>query len=170
MVARVSIFARVAFVLGVFIVAVACCAFLTPFSYPLILLGELPAYRLLLGAIQTVFCVGCACLIQLCLRTDLTLVASPDLLEGLDDDAPGVSVLLCNHPTRLDWMYVWASMAMNDCPPGASLPELRIVLKGELKKAPLLGWFMQQNNYLFLRRNFEQDKHHLAAMSAHVAR
>jgi len=167
----VPILMRAVFGLLVLLVAIACCVVLTPISYILFLTGELPAYRLLLGIIQSLFCTGCATAIEVCLdsRIVMSLDDSLSAKSGVSS-IPGISVLLCNHPTRLDWMYVWAAMATSQTPIGLSIPELRIVLKGELKKAPLLGWFMQQNNYMFLRRNFEADKHHLAAMSAHVAR
>lgn len=38
-----------------------------------------------------------------------------------------------------------------------------IVLKESLKRIPILGWGMQFSQFIFLKRNWEKDKPHLAA-------
>ena len=56
-------------------------------------------------------------------------------------------LLISNHPSRIDWMFHWAlAIALG------RLPELKIVLKDSLRKAPGFGWAMQCNAYPFLSR------------------
>ncbi|CAJ1461114.1 unnamed protein product [Effrenium voratum] len=58
-----------------------------------------------------------------------------------------------NHPTRIDWLFLWALPISL-----GRLPGLKIVLKEVLRKAPGFGWAMQCATYAFLTRgNRETD-------------
>ena len=64
----------------------------------------------------------------------------------LTDRAP---LLLCNHRTRVDWMYAgWCYSRML-----GSTSSLRFVLKDSLRAAPVFGWVMQIVMCIFLSRN-----------------
>lgn len=63
-----------------------------------------------------------------------------------DDSAP---LLLCNHRTRVDWMYAgWCYSKML-----GSTSALRFILKDSLRAFPVFGWVMQIMMCIFLSRN-----------------
>lgn len=68
-------------------------------------------------------------------------------------------LLITNHRTRLDWLLI-LNMLMNE----GRIPGLRFSLKAPLKNVPFIGWFLQLNCHIFLNRNFEADKEHIAQM------
>lgn len=62
-------------------------------------------------------------------------------------------LILCNHRTRVDWMYagwLYASCLHH-------YPCLSFILKNDLKTWPFFGWCMQMMLYIFLTRHREQD-------------
>mmetsp|Transcript_5254 Transcript_5254/g.16054 ORF Transcript_5254/g.16054 Transcript_5254/m.16054 type:complete len:373 (-) Transcript_5254:42-1160(-) len=63
------------------------------------------------------------------------------------------SIMICNHRTRLDWMFLWNLSYRVGLPTA-----LRIVLKKELKFVPGLGWCTGILSYMFLSRNWEHDE------------
>ncbi len=64
------------------------------------------------------------------------------------------TLLLCNHRTRVDWMYagwVYNMMCRNN-------KTLRFIMKDELRAVPVFGWVMQIVMCIFLnRKNKERD-------------
>lgn len=68
----------------------------------------------------------------------------------LNDKGP---LILCNHRTRVDWMFAgWCYAAY------AHLnSDLRIVLKESLRSVPVFGWAMQLMMYIFLSRRRDMD-------------
>ena len=65
-----------------------------------------------------------------------------------NDRAP---LLLCNHRTRVDWMYAgWCYSRMI-----GSASSLRFILKDSLRAAPIFGWVMQIVMCIFLSRKRE---------------
>lgn len=64
------------------------------------------------------------------------------------------TLLLCNHRTRVDWMYagwVYNMMARNN-------KTLRFIMKDELRSVPIFGWVMQIVMCIFLnRKNKDAD-------------
>ena len=69
------------------------------------------------------------------------------------------SILLCNHHTRIDYMFIWC-LAFH-C---RFLSSLKIVLKKSLKKVPFLGWAMQFMEYTFLARVRVQDEPYIRSV------
>lgn len=63
------------------------------------------------------------------------------------------SLLILNHRTRLDWMFLWMLYSRLE-----ALHELKAVLKSDLKQIPGPGWAMQHSAYLFLKRSWAEDK------------
>jgi len=63
-----------------------------------------------------------------------------------------VAVMISNHRTRLDWMFLWSFIAE-----WGSLEHEKIILKRSLKSSPGFGWAMQKFCFLFLDRKWEQD-------------
>ena len=57
-----------------------------------------------------------------------------------------------------DWMYLWY-IAYTAGMHG----RIFIVLKESLKRIPVIGWGMQFSQFIFLKRNWEKDKPHMAA-------
>ncbi|SMR56018.1 unnamed protein product [Zymoseptoria tritici ST99CH_3D1] len=88
-----------------------------------------------------------------------------DQLFQMDDGTlkcnfPHRLVLMGNHQLYTDWLYLWWIAYTNN-----THGRVYIILKESLKKVPIIGWGMQFYNFIFLSRNWEQDrykfKHHL---------
>lgn len=71
---------------------------------------------------------------------------------------PSRMILIANHQIYTDWLYLWWIAYCNDMH-----GRLYIVLKESLKKIPVLGWGMQMSQFIFLKRNWEQDRPHMAS-------
>lgn len=66
------------------------------------------------------------------------------------------TVLLLNHRTRLDWFFFFSYIFHSSI-----LNRHKISLKDMLKWFPGIGWGMQTSGYIFLKRNWENDKDHI---------
>lgn len=83
------------------------------------------------------------------------LLKSPD--GNLVLDFPKRLVLIANHQIYTDWLYLWWIAYCN-----GMHGWLYIILKESLKKIPVLGWGMQLSQFIFLKRNWEEDKPNMA--------
>ncbi|CAA6667470.1 unnamed protein product [Spirodela intermedia] len=63
------------------------------------------------------------------------------------------ALILANHRTEVDWMYLWNFAARKGC-----LGCLKYVLKSSLMKVPLLGWGFQILEYIPVERKWEIDE------------
>jgi lysocardiolipin and lysophospholipid acyltransferase len=72
------------------------------------------------------------------------------------------SLILLNHRTRLDWMFIWMVHSRFEI-----LEQLKIVLKAQLKSLPGAGWAMQHAAYIFLDRNWEKDQQTIKNISGY---
>ena len=73
---------------------------------------------------------------------------------------PGESAMfIMNHRTRLDWMFLWSPLMAFQ-----TLDQLKVILKNDLKLVPGVGWAMQLNNFIFLRRKWDVDEGILTKM------
>ncbi|XP_063826798.1 lysocardiolipin acyltransferase 1-like [Ostrinia nubilalis] len=92
------------------------------------------------------------------------------------------TIIIMNHRTRVDWNYVWIALyhASHDparvetciCKETTSNREkndildvvaggrskIKFVLKDELKVVPGMGWIMQLNFFLYVKRNWQEDQ------------
>ncbi|XP_037662492.1 lysocardiolipin acyltransferase 1 isoform X2 [Choloepus didactylus] len=69
------------------------------------------------------------------------------------------SVIIMNHRTRMDWMFLW------NCLMRYSYLRLeKICLKASLKSVPGFGWAMQAAAYIFIHRKWKEDKSHFEDM------
>ncbi|XP_018618355.2 lysocardiolipin acyltransferase 1 [Scleropages formosus] len=99
--------------------------------------------------------------------TWLTLpVALLELVFGVkvvitgDGFIPGErSVIIMNHRTRLDWMFLWCCLLRY-----SYLRLEKICLKAGLKAIPGFGWAMQVASFIFIHRRWEQDRSHMSNM------
>ncbi|GAU95574.1 hypothetical protein RvY_07172 [Ramazzottius varieornatus] len=62
------------------------------------------------------------------------------------------SMIIMNHRTRLDWLFLWTALFPH------ALPRHKIILKKDLKFLPGSGWSMQTAGFLFLDRKWENDQ------------
>ncbi|XP_039605518.1 lysocardiolipin acyltransferase 1 isoform X1 [Polypterus senegalus] len=69
------------------------------------------------------------------------------------------SVIIMNHRTRLDWMFLWNCLLRY-----SYLRLEKICLKAPLKAVPGFGWAMQVAAFIFIQRRWEEDRHHMEAM------
>ncbi|CAJ0583293.1 unnamed protein product, partial [Mesorhabditis spiculigera] len=65
------------------------------------------------------------------------------------------ALIIMNHRTRLDWLFLWNALYKMD--PWLLTTE-KITLKNGLKKIPGAGWAMSCASYIFLERNIEKDR------------
>ncbi|VVD00495.1 unnamed protein product [Leptidea sinapis] len=91
------------------------------------------------------------------------------------------TIIIMNHRTRVDWNYVWIALyhatqntnvfecvckenevsmekrnILDIIAGGKS--RIKVVLKDEIKSVPGMGWIMQLNYFLYLKRNWEEDQ------------
>lgn len=85
-------------------------------------------------------------------------------LEALRKQLVGHNVvLICNHRTCLDWMFLWALCLMT-----GRIGSMKIALRNDMKMWPGCGWAMQCFGFVFLsRRNREADLVTLANAAKH---
>ncbi|XP_072533455.1 lysocardiolipin acyltransferase 1 [Salminus brasiliensis] len=77
-----------------------------------------------------------------------------------DGFVPGErSVIIMNHRTRLDWMFLWCCLLRY-----SYLRLEKICLKAALKAVPGFGWAMQVASFIFIQRKWEEDRSHMANM------
>jgi 1-acyl-sn-glycerol-3-phosphate acyltransferase len=84
------------------------------------------------------------------------LLKSPE--SNLILNFPSRIILIANHQIYTDWLYLWWIAYCN-----GMHGRLYIILKESLKKIPVLGWGMQLSQFIFLKRNWEKDKPHMAS-------
>ncbi|CAF3059127.1 unnamed protein product [Rotaria socialis] len=87
-----------------------------------------------------------------CLLEDLFNIKIVVTGDDLSNDKKR-SLIILNHRTRLDWMFVWMLHSRYKI-----LKQLKIVLKAQLKRVPFLGWSIQHAGYLFLERIWTKDQ------------
>lgn len=63
-------------------------------------------------------------------------------------------IMMGNHQLYTDWLYLWWIAYTNKMH-----GHIYIILKESLKKVPIIGWGMQYYNFIFLSRNWEQDRY-----------
>ncbi|XP_028042111.1 lysocardiolipin acyltransferase 1-like [Bombyx mandarina] len=93
------------------------------------------------------------------------------------------TIMIMNHRTRVDWNYVWIALyhatqnPNEDCrvckeqlngleEPGSVFDiggksKIKIVLKDGIKNIPAIGWIMQLNFFLYVKRNWQEDNNNL---------
>ncbi|XP_053238977.1 lysocardiolipin acyltransferase 1 isoform X1 [Podarcis raffonei] len=69
------------------------------------------------------------------------------------------SVIIMNHRTRMDWMFLWNCLLRY-----SYLRLEKICLKSSLKGIPGFGWAMQVAAFIFIHRRWEEDKNHFENM------
>jgi len=73
-------------------------------------------------------------------------------------------VLICNHRTRLDWMFLWAFLGRF-----GRLQNFKIYIKRSLRNLPGPGWAMQFLGFFFLHRKWEKDEAMITSLLEHYA-
>ncbi|XP_034051071.1 lysocardiolipin acyltransferase 1 isoform X2 [Thalassophryne amazonica] len=90
----------------------------------------------------------------------LELVFGVKVVITGDGFIPGErSVIIMNHRTRLDWMFLWCCLLR--C---SYLRLEKICLKAALKAVPGFGWAMQVACFVFIHRRWDVDKKHMENM------
>lgn len=98
------------------------------------------AYRCAVDAVAFGWFTCAAALLELVGRTSIRI-------SGPFTTDDRVVLLICNHHSRVDWMYIWCM-----CAHLGVTRRLKIALKGSLRKVPLFGWAMQSFLFIFLSR------------------
>jgi 1-acyl-sn-glycerol-3-phosphate acyltransferase len=87
------------------------------------------------------------------MRGQLLKTMNGDLLCNFPDRL----VLIANHQIYTDWLYLWWIAYTN-----GMHGRLFVVLKESLRRIPVIGWGMQFYQFIFMKRNWEQDKPNMA--------
>ncbi|KAL8995014.1 MAG: hypothetical protein Q9169_005162 [Polycauliona sp. 2 TL-2023] len=87
-------------------------------------------------------------------RGELMTTTDGDLLSNF----PERMILIANHQIYTDWLYLWWIGYTN-----GMHGRIYVVLKESLRRIPVIGWGMQFSQFIFLKRNWEEDKDRLAA-------
>ncbi|KAL8675524.1 MAG: hypothetical protein Q9168_000036 [Polycauliona sp. 1 TL-2023] len=87
-------------------------------------------------------------------RGELMRTTDGDLLSNF----PERMILIANHQIYTDWLYLWWIGYTN-----GMHGRIYVVLKESLRRIPVIGWGMQFSQFIFLKRNWEEDKDSLAA-------
>ncbi|CAB3226708.1 unnamed protein product [Arctia plantaginis] len=95
------------------------------------------------------------------------------------------TIIVMNHRTRVDWNYVWIALYHATQNPVRDIctckqpvdrqgaedigvldisgkAKIKFVLKDEIKSIPGIGWIMQLNFFLYVKRNWQEDQVNLA--------
>ncbi|CAG5027901.1 unnamed protein product [Parnassius apollo] len=98
------------------------------------------------------------------------------------------TIIVMNHRTRVDWNYVWIALyhatqetdsirqtGLVNCNDfkckdkndvfdliAGGKSRLKFVLKDEIKALPGMGWIMQLNFFLYVKRNWQEDQQNLS--------
>ncbi|XP_032516871.2 lysocardiolipin acyltransferase 1-like isoform X2 [Danaus plexippus] len=93
------------------------------------------------------------------------------------------TIIIMNHRTRVDWNYIWIALYhatqrkkystyvkesnsmdfFSKCKHifdtiSGGTAKIKFVLKDEIKSVPGLGWIMQLNYFLYVKRNWQEDQ------------
>ncbi|RDD40308.1 Lysocardiolipin acyltransferase 1 [Trichoplax sp. H2] len=71
----------------------------------------------------------------------------------LPQDPKERCIIIMNHRTRQDWLLFWAVSHRY-----FAVENIKIILRGDLKYVPGVGWGMQMLNFIFLKRKWEKDR------------
>jgi len=114
-------------------------------ALPLILFW--PAlFRKIIDTIQACWEAFNTSLLQLIFGVEF--VFTGDNINHLDN-----AVMVMNHPTRTDWNFFWPALFHT-----SSSHNNKIVLKESIRKIPGAGWAMALSRFVFLQRDWNQDK------------
>ncbi|KAJ2951120.1 hypothetical protein O0L34_g5508 [Tuta absoluta] len=99
------------------------------------------------------------------------------------------TIVILNHRTRVDWNYVWIALyhatqealkekcsckeqreEQSDMFDVGGKSKIKFVLKDELKVVPGLGWIMQLNFFLYVKRAWREDQLSLTQFADYYAR
>ncbi|KAL1489346.1 hypothetical protein ABEB36_014259 [Hypothenemus hampei] len=69
-----------------------------------------------------------------------------------------ISLIVSNHRTRVDWNFLWAVMYHAVQGEGRWWYGTKFVLKNSIRNIPGAGWVMQLAMYIFIKRNWKNDK------------
>ena len=86
--------------------------------------------------------------------------------SSLSSSSSSSSLILCNHRSRIDWVFAgWIFSTMIN-----TNGHLKFVLKDSLKSIPLFGWAMQTMLYIFLSRSRTRGKDipHIDTVSSYL--
>lgn len=62
-------------------------------------------------------------------------------------------LLMCNHRTEVDWMYIW-SLALRK----QRIGHVKYVLKSSVRNVPVFGWAFYALEFLLIKRNWQHDE------------
>lgn len=66
------------------------------------------------------------------------------------------AVIISNHQIYSDWFFLWFLAYLNNC-----ADHFFIVMKKSLQRLPVLGYGMMNYHFVFLSRNWQNDKHYM---------
>ncbi|KAJ3238434.1 Acyl-CoA:lysophosphatidylglycerol acyltransferase 1 [Chytriomyces hyalinus] len=99
---------------------------------------------------QALFCSALVLVLSHKHATEIEII---EMAESSSSSLAARSLIIANHQTLLDWMFVWvAAWRMG------RHGDLRIVLKDSLQRIPVFGWGMHFFSFIFVARNWAKDE------------
>ncbi|XP_026734001.1 lysocardiolipin acyltransferase 1-like [Trichoplusia ni] len=102
------------------------------------------------------------------------------------------TIIVMNHRTRVDWNYVWIALYHATQNPAGEIcsckqtvedsrepsgvldvlgkSKIKFVLKDEIKTIPGMGWIMQLNFFLYVKRNWREDQVNLSQFADYYSK
>lgn len=68
-------------------------------------------------------------------------------------------LMICNHQTEVDWMYIWNLALRKD-----RLGYIKYILKSSVRNAPIFGWGFHILEFILVERKWEVDEPAIALM------
>lgn len=138
----------------IFVSMTSICLFGIVVQAPLLLISP-PIFRIMTSRLVGTWELFCGWLLEV-------VYGIKPIVTGDAMDADIGSVIVSNHRTRLDWAMLWSVLARSKG--GRGTFSLKVVLKAAIRGYPIMGWACMMARYIFLKRKWEDDEHHLKAM------
>jgi len=133
---------------GLFLISL-CILFVGFSAYPFVAPFHRRAWRRLVDSLQTLW-----------VNSFLWLIPETNLI--IQGDIPTASlkpkVVICNHQTDVDWFYMLMEMAITSYGRQDRTGSVKIFLKEEVRRIPVVGWGCSLFEFIFLKRKWDVDK------------
>lgn len=77
---------------------------------------------------------------------------------------PSKALVIANHQIYSDWFYLWFLAYLSQ-----KADSIYIVMKKSLRKIPIIGYGMENYNFVFLSRNWANDKKYMSGQFAKMS-
>jgi len=80
-----------------------------------------------------------------------------ELHGELPDASARPKIVVCNHATEVDWIYLWMVARVTNYGSVDRTGSVKIMLKDDVRIIPIMGWGCSLFDFIFLKRNWDVD-------------